>query len=124
MLRTSFAVLTALVLVSACAAPEREPPSAAVAACPVPLPMALAALRGARAADRLTIERYVGARARAAEDAINAIEPETDYQADEVIVAYLRGAPGAVILLATAGCVTMKGTLPAEDARRLVGSGV
>lgn len=124
MLRTAFAAMIAVVFVSACAAPEREPPPAAVTACAVPLDLALAELRRAVPADRLTVERHEGDRAKAAVDAINAIEPETDYEADVVIVAYLQGAPAAVILLATAGCVTLKGVLPAEDARRLAGRGV
>lgn len=122
MLRVTLAALVAAVLMSACAAPE--PPAPAATACAVPLDLALAELCRAVPADRLTVERHEGDRARAAVDAINAIEPETDYQADVVIVAYLRGAPGAVILLATSGCVTLKGMLPAEDARRLVGRGI
>lgn len=123
------AAILALVLAlpAGCAGPGEPvaaPPPAPEIACALPLADALAALRRLVPDGRLSLERHAGDRARAAVDAVNAIEPESDFTADEVTVAYLAGAPGAIVFLSTASCVTVRVMLPAADARRLGGRGV
>lgn len=95
--------------------------SAQVPACVLPLATVEARIREAVPASAFEFERHAGPEVSAIVERLNAEPPVTDFVADSMLIAYLLGQPGAVVVLGLDGCVAGQITLPVMQARTLFG---
>ena len=91
--------------------------SARAPTCVLPLATVEARIREVVPAGAFEFERHDGPEVQIVLDRLNAEPPETDFNADPVLIAYWLGQPGSVVTLGLDGCVAGQITLPAPPMR-------
>ena len=89
--------------------------------CAAPMELVIAQVHAAVPQDKLILERVTGRAVGKPLQAINDMEPQTDFSADTILVVYWKGMPVAVVILFLDGCSQAQIQMPAADARRLFG---
>lgn len=119
MRRLMAAAIAALLLVTAFSVPGPK----AQTACPGGVPLSLVEFRLSEVVPPgdLEIERISGRAVGVVLDRLNAEPPESDFSADQIVVAYWRGKPTAQIFPVLAGCVQGRISYPEAKARLLTG---